>query len=282
MINILSYSKMKKENQKITMVTCYDAWSAKLLCETDVDMLLVGDSAAMVMHGYDSTLPATIEMMQMHVSAVARGVTNFQISLGQSPSGAVKKTWKEKHIIGDMPFLSFRTTIQEGVLAAGKLMQAGAHSIKLEGSDGNLELVKHLVESGIPVMGHLGLTPQSIHQLGGFKVQGKEVSQQQKIKEDALKLQEAGCYALVLECVPSQLAAEITKSLHIPTIGIGAGVSCDGQVLVLHDLLGLNGDFRPKFLRTFGQGKNFFESAINGYCAEVKAQTYPSEKESYS
>ena len=273
--------KAKSEKRKISMVTCYDAWSAKILCETAIDLLLVGDSAAMIMHGYDSTIPATMEMMELHIKAVANGVNSFNATKGKNSNSKDKMSVSEKHIVGDLPFLSYRTGLVDAVKASGKLIQSGAHSVKLEGADGNLEIIRHLVDSGIPVMGHLGLTPQSIHQLGGFKVQGKDEKQKLKLKKDALSLQDAGCYAIVLECIPSKLAEEVTASLEIPTIGIGAGPNCDGQVLVFQDLLGLLGEFKPKFLKTYCDGKSVIKSAIEKYCEEVKEGKFPSEKESY-
>lgn len=262
MKSIFDFYQMKKEGQKITMVTCYEAWSALLLKDTDVDLLLVGDSAAMVVHGFDSTLPATMEMMILHTQAVARAQTG-------------------KFIVGDLPFLSFRKGLEAGVTAAGQLMQAGAHGVKLEGAQGNLDLVDHLVKSGIPVMGHLGLTPQSVFQLGGFKVQARDPEAQNLLLKDAIALEAAGCFSLVLECVPQQLAQKVQQQLKIPVIGIGAGSHCDGQVLVLHDLLGFNTSFKPKFLKHFGSGADFFRDAVLEYTREVQSGTFPSAKESY-
>lgn len=262
MKSIQEFVQMKQHGQKITMVTCYDAWAASLCAQTDVDMLLVGDSVAMVVHGHDTTLPASMEMMVLHTEAVVRGKPG-------------------KFVVADMPFLANRKGLADTVENAGRLMKAGAHAIKLEGARGNLELVQHLVQSGIPVMGHLGLTPQSIHQLGGFKVQAKEAVAQKKLIEDALALEEAGCFSLVLECVPSRIAQEVSQKLKIPTIGIGAGPACDGQVLVMHDLLGFNDKFKPKFLRHFGKGVEFFKTAVQAYVGEVHKGTYPGPQESY-
>jgi 3-methyl-2-oxobutanoate hydroxymethyltransferase len=251
-----------KGQRKISMITCYDSWSARIVNNGPIDMILVGDSAAMVMHGHDSTIPATIDMMVLHTSAVRRGAG-------------------DKFIVSDMPFLSYRKGLTHAVEAAGKLMQAGANAIKLEGVEGHEEIVKHLVQSGIPVMGHLGLTPQSVHQLGGNKVQGQNNGQARQIKSDALKLQELGCFSLVLECVPAELGKAISAELTIPTIGIGAGVDTDGQVLVMQDMLGMSSEFKPRFLRQFLDGEKILGEAFAQYDSEVKACTFPAEKESY-
>lgn len=199
-MNILDFYKKKKQNEKISMITCYDYTSARILAETSIDILLVGDTAAMTMHGFKDTLSATLDMMCFHTAAVSRGASN-------------------KFILGDMPFLSYRKSLSKNVTAAQKLMQAGAHAVKLECAAGNLKLIRHLSDSGVPVMGHLGLTPQSVFTLGGFKVQGRSNESAAKIKEEALQLQEAGCFGLVLECVPVELSREITQSLIIPTGG---------------------------------------------------------------
>lgn len=261
-MNIHELAKRKTEGQKISMITCYDYSFARLMSETSIDLILVGDSAAMTMHGHKSTLPISTALMAVHVAAVARGAPN-------------------KHIIGDMPFLSFRKSLTSNMNAVEKLMKAGAHSIKLEGATGNLELVHHIVQSGVPVMGHLGLTPQSVHQLGGYRVQGRESAAQKAILEQAIQLQEAGCYALVLECVPQALAKNITSQLKIPTIGIGAGLDCDGQVLVLQDLLGMNKDMRPKFVRQYLKGSELITQAINQFHQDVQNGKFPNEAESY-
>ena len=252
----------KAKSEKITMLTCYDFWSARLLDETPVDSLLVGDSLAMVMHGHSTTLPATVDLMAYHCAAVARGA-------------------KSKFIVADMPFLSFRKDLTSNMNAVEKLMATGCHGVKLEGAHGNLELVRHVVQSGVPVMGHLGLTPQSIHQLGGFRIQGRNAAAAKSIMQSAFDLQEAGVFAVVLECVPTELAMTISKELSIPTIGIGAGPHTDGQILVLQDLLGLNGDFKPKFLKKYLDGGMIFKEAIERYTQEVKSQTFPSNEETY-
>lgn len=245
------------------MVTCYDSWSAKILAETPVDMILVGDSASMVMHGHDDTLPASMDMMELHVKAVRRG----------APA---------KFIVGDLPFLSFRMGLESNVDNVRRLIQAGAHAVKLEGYDeSNAELIRHLTRSGIPVMGHVGLTPQFVHAFGGFRVQGRDENQQRRILEQARGLEEAGCFSVVLECVPGPLAAEITSTLQIPTIGIGAGSLCDGQVLVLHDLLGLTTGFRPKFVRSYMNGAEQIRAAVESYCRDVEGGRFPGPEETY-
>lgn len=262
MMNVHDFSERKKQGRKISMVTCYDFWSAQLIQETDIDSVLVGDSLSMVMHGFPSTVHATVEQMQLHIQAVARGVKN-------------------KFIVGDMPFLSFRKGLTSNMQAVEKIMQAGAHAVKLEGATGHLKLVRHIVDSGVPVMGHLGLTPQSIHQLGGFKVQGKSSKEYEKILSDAKALEDAGCFSLVLECVPNALAKEITQALKIPTIGIGAGAQCDGQVLVLQDMLGMNEKFKPKFLRHYLNGAELIKNSLQQYHNDVVEQSFPADKESY-
>lgn len=252
----------KQKGEKISMVTCYDYSFACILAHSEIDCLLVGDSLAMVMHGFPTTLNATVDLMALHTAAVARGAAN-------------------KFIIGDLPFLSFRKDLSGNMKAIGKIMRAGAQAVKLEGAKGNLDLIKHTVESGVPVMGHLGLTPQSVHQMGGFKVQGKEKKEQDRILEEALQLENAGCFSLVLECVPAALAQEISQVLKIPTIGIGAGKGTDGQVLVLQDLLGMTKEFRPKFLRTYLSGFENIQSALNQYHRDVVTEQFPSAQESY-
>lgn len=254
---------MKKEKRRISMVTCYDAWSAKLLDRTEVDCLLVGDSVAMVVHGHTTTLPATIEMMETHVAAVARGS-------------------QQKWIVGDMPFLSNRKSLESGMNAVERLMRAGAHSVKLEGLDGHEDFVRHVVQSGVPVMGHLGLTPQSIYALGGFKVQARDAKAAQHVLDQARRLEDLGCYSVVLECVPESVGQTVSEALTIPTIGIGAGRRCDGQVLVLHDLAGYQMEFKPKFLRRFTEGGSALIEGVNAYHRDVTAGTFPAESEVYS
>lgn len=262
MNNLLEILAAKKENRKLTMLTCYDYWSAKLLNETPVNILLVGDSAGMVMHGHDDTLPVSTEILAEHVRWVRRGAP-------------------KKFIVADMPFLSFRYSLDESLKNVHQLMAAGANAVKIEGVRGHDHVIKHIVQSGVPVMGHLGLTPQSIHNFGGFKVQGRSLDQQKQILEDAKLLQDSGCFSLVLECVPAALAGEVTAALNIPTIGIGAGVACDGQVLVLQDFLGFNKDFKPRFVRPYLDGAALVEKAIAAFCQDVQEKKFPSNEESY-
>lgn len=259
-MNIIELKKWKAEGRKITMVTCYDAWSAKILNESAIDILLVGDSSAMVMHGFDDTIPSTVEMIATHVSAVRKGAP-------------------KKFIVADLPFLSFRGG--DALANVRQLMQAGAHAVKLEGFDGNGEFVRSLTEAGVPVMGHVGLTPQFVNAFGGFRVQGREDEQRRKIMSEARGLEEAGCFSVVLECVPGDLAGEVTSALKIPTIGIGAGIRCDGQVLVLQDMLGLTTGFRPKFVRRYMNGAELIGQALEAFREDVVSGKFPSEKETY-
>lgn len=261
-MNIFDFSKKKQQDEKISMVTCYDYTSARILAKTSVDCLLVGDSVAMTMHGFKDTLSATLEMMCFHTSAVSRGAG-------------------DKFIVSDLPFLSYRKSRSKNVSAAQALMQSGAHAVKLENASGNLQLIKHLTESGIPVMGHLGLTMQLMHTLGGLKVQGKTQEAAERMKHDAILLQDAGCFSLVLECIPTALAEEISQALFIPTIGIGAGPNTDGQVLVYQDLLGLNTDFKPKFVKTFAEGHEQVKQSIEEYVQAVKSGGFPSDEHCY-
>lgn len=260
--SVTDFLLKKQAGQKISMLTCYDAWSAKLLDQSPVDALLIGDSLAMVQLGHKTTLPATTAIMALHCQSVVRGAPH-------------------QFLVGDLPFMSYRKSHNSNVKAAETLMRTGVHAVKLEGAEGNIELIKHLVQSGIPVMGHIGLTPQSVYQMGGFKVQGKSPEAAELLKKQALLLEDAGCFSIVLECVPAPLANEITQILKIPTIGIGAGSGTDGQILVLHDMLGLNQDFRPKFVRTYLNGAELINKAIQDYVHDVEGQQFPSDKESY-
>lgn len=262
MKTIFDFKKKKETKVKISMLTCYDYWSAKILNKSSIDALLVGDSVAMVMHGHATTLPATTALMALHCEAVVKGAPN-------------------KFIVGDLPFLSYRSSLSENIKAVHKIMKTGVHAVKLEGATGNLKLIEHLVQSGVPVQGHLGLTPQSVFQLGGFKVQGRSEQAQQEILNQALALQDAGCFSVVLECVPQKLAQKITEQLEIPTIGIGAGNSTDGQILVLQDMLGVNPEFKPKFVRHFCEGEALLLKGIEEYHSEVVQKTFPSKSESF-
>jgi 3-methyl-2-oxobutanoate hydroxymethyltransferase len=263
-VTIHTLRQMKARREKISMLTAYDATFARLFDEAGADVLLVGDSLGMVVQGHDTTLPVTLEEIAYHCRAVARGV-------------------RRAHIVGDMPFMSYQASIEQGVLSAGKLMkEGGCHSVKLEGGAVHAELVTRLVSAGIPVMGHIGLTPQSFHQLGGFKVQGRDAGGRDRLLADARTLEEAGAYALVLEAIPADIAREITAQASIPTIGIGAGASCDGQVLVCYDALGMDETFKPRFVRRYAKLGETIKEAIGQYVADVRAGGFPSDAESFT
>lgn len=257
------FLRAKSQHRKLTMVTCYDYAFARLLSKTVVDGILVGDSAAMVMHGHVSTLTMSVELTRLHTEAVVRGAAG-------------------KFIVADMPFLSYRKGVGPALDTAQILIPGGAQAVKLEGIDGHEDVIERLVQSGIPVMGHLGLQPQSVHRYGGFRVQGQNEKAAQEIARQASTLEKLGAFAIVLECIPMCLAGEITKELRIPTIGIGAGPNCDGQILVLQDLLGLNIDFRPQFARPFADGEGCVLEAVERYDEAVKSGTFPATEESYS
>jgi 3-methyl-2-oxobutanoate hydroxymethyltransferase len=258
--SILDFARAKREEQPIAVLTAYDALMARLLVASEVDAILVGDSVAMVVHGFPSTVHATVEMMSVHTAAVRRGAPTMVV-------------------IVDMPFLSVRQGRDAAVRAAGALMQAGATAVKIEGVSGHEDIIAHLVESGIPVMGHLGLTPQSVHQLGGHRLQGRTVEAAERLKAEARTLEKLGAFSLVLECVPAALAAETSAALTIPTIGIGAGADTDGQVLVLADLLGLDAAFRPRFARRYVEGHAVVLGAVNTFVGDVRAARFPAREE---
>jgi 3-methyl-2-oxobutanoate hydroxymethyltransferase len=263
-VTIQTLRQMKERGEKIAMLTAYDATFARLLDDGGADLLLVGDSLGMVVQGNETTLPVTLEEMAYHCRAVVRGA-------------------KRAHVVGDMPFMTYQASVEQGMANAGRLMkEGGCHSVKLEGGAQHAELVRRLVGAGIPVMGHIGLTPQSYHQLGGFKVQGREQGGREKLVADALALEEAGVYALVLEAIPADIAREITEKLSIPTIGIGAGVECDGQVLVSYDMLGMDETFKPRFVRRFATLGATIKEAVGQYVAEVRGSTFPSDAESFA
>ena len=261
-MNILEFAKRKTAKQKISMITCYDYSNARLVNQSDIDTILVGDSLAMVVHGLDSTVHATVDMMATHVAAVKRGAP-------------------DKFIVGDMPFLSVRRGLEYAMDAVAMLMQAGSNCVKIEGITGQEDIMRHIVQSGVPVMGHLGLTPQSVEAFGGHKVQGQSDTDAQRILAEAKAVEDSGAFALVLECVPQALAAEITRSLSIPTIGIGAGPETDGQVLVMQDMLGMDISFKPKFLRHYLNGQETLLAAFNNYHSDVTRGYFPGECESY-
>jgi 3-methyl-2-oxobutanoate hydroxymethyltransferase len=262
-VTIHTLRQMKERGEKITVLTAYDATFARLLEESGAEVLLIGDSLGMVVQGHDTTLPVTLDEMVYHCRAVARGT-------------------KRAHLVGDLPFMTYQSSIEQGMQSAARLMkEGGCHSVKLEGGAVHAELVRRLVSAGIPVMGHIGLTPQSVHQLGGFKVQGKDAKGRERLLADARALEDAGAYALVLEAIPADIAADLTAAVRIPTIGIGAGVGCDGQVLVCYDMLGMDESFKPRFVRRFGAVGAAIKDAVAGYVHEVKAGSFPSDAESF-
>ncbi|WP_309867806.1 3-methyl-2-oxobutanoate hydroxymethyltransferase [Bacillus sp. SLBN-46] len=258
------FLKMKENNEKIVMLTAYDYPSAKQAEQGGVDVILVGDSLGMVVLGYDSTIPVTIEDMIHHTKAVKRGA-------------------KETFIVADLPFLTYHLSIRDTLINAGRLMQeAGAHAVKLEGADEVIENITALTRAGIPVCGHLGLTPQSVGVLGGYKVQGKDAQAARKLMDDARKVEEAGAFALVLECVPKQLAEEVSRTVAIPVIGIGAGMDVDGQVLVYHDILGYGVERVPKFVKQYHSVNPFMIESIQAYVSDVKKGLFPENKHSFT
>ncbi|MBI4489556.1 MAG: 3-methyl-2-oxobutanoate hydroxymethyltransferase [Deltaproteobacteria bacterium] len=262
-VTVPEIRKMKQGGEKITALTAYDYSFARILDEAGVDILLVGDSLGSVFQGQESTLPVTLEEMIYHTRAVVRG---RQRAL----------------VVADMPFLSFQISVEEAKRNAGRFLQeAGAEAVKLEGGIQMLETIDAIVQMGIPVMGHVGLTPQSIHRFGGYRVQGKEKEQREAIVQDALAVEEGGAFSVVLEAIPADLAREITRRLSIPTIGIGAGVHCDGQVLVVHDMLGLFDVYSPKFVKRYAELKGGITEAVKNFIAEVREGKFPDEEHSF-
>jgi len=255
---------MKERGERIVCLTCYDALFARLLDESGVDILLVGDSVNQVLAGGETTLSATLEQMIYHTRIVRRGASRALV-------------------VCDLPFLSYQISKEEAIKNAGRVMaETGCHAVKLEGGKPMAQTVRALVDVGIPVMGHLGLTPQSVHALGGYRVQGRDEKTAERLKEDAKALEDAGAFAIVLELVPAPLASQITKSLTIPTIGIGAGPACDGQVLVLHDMLGLNDKFVAKFVKRYAALAEDVREAVRLYAAEVREGRYPGPEHSFA
>ena len=258
-----SVVEMKANGEKISMLTAYDYTFAKLLDSAGIDVLLVGDSASNVMAGHETTLPITLDQMIYHASSVIRGVTRALV-------------------VVDLPFGTYQSDPKKALRSATRIMkESGAHAIKLEGGKEEAESIRRIVNAGIPVMGHLGLTPQSIHQFGGFGLRAKEEAEAQKLKEDAKLLEQLGCFAIVLEKIPAALAEEVAKSVRIPIIGIGAGNGVDGQVLVMHDMLGMSNEFHPKFLRKYANLQEVINEAVTHYMADVKSVDFPNENESY-
>lgn len=254
---VATFLKMKQEKQKISMLTCYDYTTAKIIDSSNVDAVLVGDSLGNVVLGYEDTLSVTMNDMITFSAAVARGC-------------------KQKLVVVDMPFMSYQISVEKALENAGRLMKEGrANAVKLEGGRSVIDKVKAIVDAGIPVMGHLGMTPQSVNAFGGHKVQGKTLEAAQKLIDDALALQEAGVFSIVLECVPAKLAALVSEKLTVPTIGIGAGAQCDGQVLVYKDMLGMYQDFSPKFVKHYANFAKEITDAFNQYDAEVKQGVFP-------
>ena len=258
-----SLKEMKKKGEKITTLTAYDCLMASQLDECGIDLILVGDSVGNVLLGYENTIPVTMDEMIHHCGAVARGV-------------------KRAMVIGDMPFMSYQASIKEAVRNAGRfLKEGGAEAVKLEGGVEFFETIKRIVRSGIPVMGHLGLTPQSVYKFGGYGVRGGDDRESLKMLEDAKGLEEAGVFSIVLEKIPAVLAEKITKSMGIPTIGIGAGVDCDGQVLVTHDMLGIFEKFKPRFSKRYSEIGKEMKKCYKKYIEEVKSGKFPAEENSY-
>ncbi len=262
-ISTHSIRRKGRDGDRIVMVTCYDATFARLVEAAGIDAILVGDSLGMVVQGHEHTIPVTLDDIIYHCRAVARGC-------------------RRPHLIGDLPFGSYQVSIDEALRSASRLMKdGGVQAVKLEGGEHLSESVYRMTQAGIPVMGHLGLTPQSVHQFGGYRIQGRSVTAAEKLLADARALQEAGCYSLVLEGIPAPLASEVTEALHIPTIGIGAGPDCNGQVLVLYDLLGLDDRFNPKFLKKYENLQDRVVTAVSNYAAEVRDAEFPSEQHSH-
>lgn len=255
--------EMKQHGEKIAMLTAYDYSMANIVDDAGIDVILVGDSASNVMAGHETTLPITLDQMIYHASSVVRAI-------------------KRSLVVVDLPFGSYQGNSKEALNSAIRIMkESGAHAVKMEGGKEIAESVSRILAAGIPVMGHLGLTPQSIYKFGTYTVRAKEEAEAKKLREDALTLQELGCFSIVLEKIPAKLAQEVSQSLSIPTIGIGAGQYCDGQVLVIHDMLGLNKGFRPRFLRQYANLHDVMTDAIKGYINDVKSNDFPNEKEQY-
>jgi len=255
--------KMKSAGEKISMITAYDFSFAKIFDAAGIDIILVGDSASNVMAGHETTLPITLDQMIYHASSVVRGIDRCLV-------------------VVDLPFGSYQGNSKEALNSTIRIMkETGAHSIKLEGGEEVLESIKRILSAGVPVMGHLGLTPQSIYKFGTYSVRAKEEAEAEKLKKDALLLQEAGCFGIVLEKIPASLAKEVSESVHIPTIGIGAGKHCDGQVLVMHDMLGINTEFKPRFLRQYLNLHETVTKATQQYISDVKKKDFPNDTEQY-
>jgi len=262
-VTVKTFLKMKQRGEKIAVLTAYDFFTAKILDDIGIDSILVGDSANMVFYGAKDTLSISMDQMIYHTQAVSKAA-------------------KRALVIGDMPFLSYQTSVSDAILNAGRfLKEGGAHGVKIEGGLEMKDTVKRLIEVGIPVMGHIGMTPQSIEKFGGYSVQGKDEKKAEYLLESAKALEDAGCFSIVLECIPRELAKKISSTLKIPTIGIGAGIDCDGQVLVVNDILGLYEEFKPKFVRRYTELAKEMRKACKNFIDDVKTKKYPSEEESY-
>lgn len=262
--SVETFKTLKTQGTKISMLTAYDYSIAKLIDSCDIDGILVGDSLGMVCLGYDNTLKVTMNDMLHHIKAVTRGTKNALV-------------------VGDMPFMSYHTSVYDAVINAGRIIQeGGADAVKLEGGLHIIDKIEAIVKAQIPVMGHLGLTPQSVNMFGGFKVQGKSELAAKQLIEEAKLLEKAGVFAIVLECIPSSLAKIITASVSIPTIGIGAGINCDGQILVYQDMLNMFSEIKPKFVKTFANAGDIMIDGFKKYISEVKSETFPEEKHSFS
>ncbi len=255
--------KMKESGEKISMITAYDFSFAGIMDKAGIDVILVGDSASNVMAGHETTVPITLEQMIYHAQSVVRAVNRSLV-------------------VVDLPFGTYQSNSENAIASAIRIMkESGAHSVKMEGGEEISDSIRKVVQAGIPVMGHLGLTPQSIYKFGTYQLRAKDEAEANKLRQDALVLQEAGCFAIVLEKIPASLAGEVSKSLSIPTIGIGAGPDCDGQVLVMHDMLGINTEFKPRFLRTYLNLNEQVTTAVKQYISDVKSGDFPDESESY-
>ena len=262
-VTIRDLARMKRRGEKIPMITAYDYTSAQLVERAGIPLILVGDSLGQVVLGYDSTVPVSMDDMVHHIKTVVRGT-------------------RRAHVVGDLPFLSYHAGVSDAIRNAGRLLkEAGAQSVKLEGGRSQAETVSRIVQSGIPVMGHIGLTPQAVNQLGGYRVQGKSVKDAVRLMDDAHSLEQAGAYAIVIECVPEPLARMITERVSVPTIGIGAGAGCDGQVQVFHDMMGLYEDFTPKHARRYAQLGQAMVEATQSYISDVQDGSFPGDSESF-
>ncbi len=261
---VLDLHQKKADNAKIVMVTAYDATMARLVDAAGVDMVLVGDSLGMVVQGHDDTLPVTLDQLVYHTRCVTRVI-------------------KKAHVTADMPFMSYQVSAEQALVSAGRLIQeGGAQSVKLEGGERSAAAISKIVEAGIPVVGHVGLTPQSVHAMGGFKVQGRDQESAERVVRDALAVAEAGAFCIVLEGMPTDVAAEVTSRLSIPTIGIGAGAQCDGQVLVCNDLLGMDLSFQPKFVKRYARLQETILEAMGAYATEVRSGAFPTAEQSFT